>query len=286
MNKADYEPCYRVLGLSADADWDAVRTAYRRLAQRFHPDRHNQGDIESEDRFKEINNAFRLLSTYYREHGRLPGRDGKTREELLRPRYRRESRRSATRAQWVSNVPDGAGGHYRWRRLVAVLIVAGAGGWLLLDKGDTGGDGIAYEPPSPAVRDDMKAVESLDREVPLFFSYGATKEDVLAIQGKPSRKQGEVWYYGQSRVYFKDGVVVNWEIDLSDPLRIRLERKTPDLGPRFTYGATKAEVRVIEGVPNRATDRVWEYGLSRVYFDQGVVVGWESNPLRPLRVYE
>lgn len=286
MTHADYEACYRVLGLSADADWEEVRTAYRRLAQRCHPDRHNEEAHAAEDEFKAINNAFHLLSGYYREHGELPGRMQRTREELLRPRCRETRRRPAARQRTAGGAVATGAGRYRVRRVVAVLIVIGTGAWLLLDRdGNSEGDGIGYEPPSAALRRDLEVANSL-RGAPLYFSYGATKDDVRLIQGKPTRIEGEVWYYGRSRVYFENDAVVNWEIDLSDPLRVRLTHKKPDLEPRFTYGASKAEVRAIEGEPDRATDKVWEYGLSRVYFEQDAVVAWENNPIRPLRVYE
>lgn len=56
--KRDY---YEVLGLARDADDDAVKSAYRRLAKQFHPDR-NPGDPEAEMKFKEAAEAYEILS--------------------------------------------------------------------------------------------------------------------------------------------------------------------------------------------------------------------------------
>lgn len=56
--KRDY---YEVLELSQDATQTEVKSAYRRLAREHHPDV-NQGDSESEARFKEINEAYQVLS--------------------------------------------------------------------------------------------------------------------------------------------------------------------------------------------------------------------------------
>ncbi|MGE5604024.1 MAG: molecular chaperone DnaJ [Nitrososphaerales archaeon] len=57
MSKRDY---YEVLGLSRDADENAIKGAYRRLARQYHPDVNKAPDAE--ERFKEINEAYEVLS--------------------------------------------------------------------------------------------------------------------------------------------------------------------------------------------------------------------------------
>jgi DnaJ-class molecular chaperone len=52
---------YGVLGVSRDADEDAIRKAYRQLARRYHPDV-NPGDEEAEESFKAISEAYAVLS--------------------------------------------------------------------------------------------------------------------------------------------------------------------------------------------------------------------------------
>ncbi|MDV7340114.1 DnaJ C-terminal domain-containing protein [Terasakiella sp. A23] len=52
---------YKVLGLSRSASQDDIKTAYRKLARQNHPDLH-QGDARAEERFKEIQSAYQLLS--------------------------------------------------------------------------------------------------------------------------------------------------------------------------------------------------------------------------------
>ncbi|GAB4335330.1 MAG: DnaJ C-terminal domain-containing protein [Desulfobulbaceae bacterium] len=52
---------YEVLGVAKTASADEIKKAYRKLALRYHPDR-NQGDKAAEARFKEINEAYAVLS--------------------------------------------------------------------------------------------------------------------------------------------------------------------------------------------------------------------------------
>jgi molecular chaperone DnaJ len=59
MSKRDY---YEVLGVDRNADEKALKRAYRRLAMKYHPDRVEQGDTESEQKFKEANEAYEVLS--------------------------------------------------------------------------------------------------------------------------------------------------------------------------------------------------------------------------------
>ncbi|REJ79881.1 MAG: molecular chaperone DnaJ [Acidobacteria bacterium] len=56
--KRDY---YEVLGVERDADVKAIKSAYRRLAVQFHPDK-NPGDKEAEEKFKEAAEAYSVLS--------------------------------------------------------------------------------------------------------------------------------------------------------------------------------------------------------------------------------
>jgi len=52
---------YAILGVAADADAGAIKKAYRKLARRLHPDQ-NPGDLAAEKRFKEIGEAYAVLS--------------------------------------------------------------------------------------------------------------------------------------------------------------------------------------------------------------------------------
>ena len=58
MAQSDY---YKTLGVDKQATADEIKKAFRKLAVKYHPDR-NQGDKAAEERFKEINEAYAVLS--------------------------------------------------------------------------------------------------------------------------------------------------------------------------------------------------------------------------------
>ena len=84
-NKRDY---YEVLGVTRTASVTEVRSAYRKLAAKYHPDV-NPGDKGAEEKFKELNEAHEVLSSpekrpLYDQYGHDgpaagPGRHGRRR---------------------------------------------------------------------------------------------------------------------------------------------------------------------------------------------------------------
>ncbi|MBI3616519.1 MAG: molecular chaperone DnaJ [Candidatus Omnitrophica bacterium] len=69
--KRDY---YEVLGVDRSASADAIKQAFRRLAMKHHPDRNPDNKKEAEERFKEISEAYEVLSdpqkrSAYDQHG-------------------------------------------------------------------------------------------------------------------------------------------------------------------------------------------------------------------------
>jgi DnaJ-class molecular chaperone len=81
---------YKVLGVARDVDADALKKAYRKLARRHHPDV-NPGDKAAEEKFKEISEAYDVLSDpakrrNYDEFGEISLQGGFDAEQARRAR--------------------------------------------------------------------------------------------------------------------------------------------------------------------------------------------------------
>jgi curved DNA-binding protein len=57
----DYQDYYKILNVDRKASKDEIKRAYRKLAMKYHPDQ-NQGDASAEEKFKQINEAYQVLS--------------------------------------------------------------------------------------------------------------------------------------------------------------------------------------------------------------------------------
>src|SRR5581483_4187336 len=57
----EYKDYYKILGVAKSASAEDIKKAYRRLARKYHPDV-NPGDKAAEARFKEVNEAYEVLS--------------------------------------------------------------------------------------------------------------------------------------------------------------------------------------------------------------------------------
>jgi curved DNA-binding protein CbpA len=97
---------YRILGVSRGASEDEIRRSYRRLAREHHPDA-NPDDPGAEERFKEIQHAYEVLS----DPGKRREHDGRSRPSSGRPRPGRRGAagRRTVRAENLSDFFDKLG---------------------------------------------------------------------------------------------------------------------------------------------------------------------------------
>ncbi len=109
------------------------------------------------------------------------------------------------------------------------------------------------------------------------FDVGDTKARVRQVQGTPDDAAENVYRYGSSLVYFKDGIVKSWSIGLPR-LRVHLWPSIDlSLLDRFSLGSSRGEVIRAQGDPTSLTPLGYYYGTSAVYFDNDRVSGWSRG---------
>jgi hypothetical protein len=299
-----YTDDYRTLGVSPNSTVSALRAARRRLVKTWHPDRFPDSGMkrQAEERIKDINTAFDRLIDYYDKFGSLPAHETSDamRESIIitEPTPSADNRGQRKRSFVFDAEPatdrDVLRATLLWATIVAALVV-GIAAYLAVPPDDRAEPPNSASPAAPAPSaeptqapsaetksSDLKPARHKHDE---YFTIGSSLGEVYAIQGIPTSTANGVWHYGKSSVYFTDGAVSSWEEDPANPLRASLVAAdaAKKIAPTFTFGSTKNEVRAAEGAPLVETAEVWDYGLSKVYFRDDRVVGWESSPMRPLK---
>jgi curved DNA-binding protein len=109
----EYKDYYQILGVARNASAGDIKTAYRKLAMQYHPDR-NPGDKQAEERFKEMNEAYQVLS-----------------DPQKRARY---DQVGDSYSQWQQ---QGTPGNFNWNQWTSQQ---GGGGYQQVDLNDLFGD--------------------------------------------------------------------------------------------------------------------------------------------------
>lgn len=221
----DILQCYQKLGLKPECGWKELQSGYRRLVQKWHPDRYQQHPDQQHvaaHRMLEINEAYGILAQYYRQHGQLPFEPARRRSggaafetdtggeldfdaQLHSVQARMARSRLFDLLPWLIVASILALGYY-------YLSVYREAGTLKIDESLLIGD-----------NDNVPVTASRPAPPPstASFTYGDPPGRVYEVQGVPTRTEGALWLYGESEVYFENGVVASWHSAPSHPLRAR-----------------------------------------------------------------
>ena len=115
---ADVKDFYKTLDVNKDASQDEIKKAFRKLARKYHPDL-NPGDKVAEQKFKELNDAYEVLSdakkrAEYDQFGSSPfGAGGQGSEGFRTYDYRDFDAGGFRRYLWRSFRREGEAGAYQ-----------------------------------------------------------------------------------------------------------------------------------------------------------------------------
>lgn len=263
----NFQRCYELLGMQPGCTWDELQSSYRRLVQKWHPDRYEQHPEQQQIaalRMQEFNEAFSILSEFRRQYGylpiQMPAETPPPRAETPtepRPEPQTEHRPQNRVHKPAHDIPDSPAwqtpgpmsakprkpkGFNPWILLTALLF----GGYYLfaefIQEGLLPSSGTALPtstaPADPARTDIPEAGPVAPQKLSKppakpknTFTYGDPPGRVYEIQGVPTRTSGDLWFYGESEVYFDKGKVVSWYNSPTDPLKVLGTPESPPPAP-------------------------------------------------------
>lgn len=249
------QDCFTILNIEPGCDWEALRTAYRRQVQKWHPDRYHQDpaqQAEAAERILAVYQAYEQLSDYFQRHGQLPPAEPKPQVEPEpkpepepapepppppEPAAASAATPGPEPADIFSAPPPVKRSQNKGMWIAIVLILTTT--YVIVSNIDPSPKkeyGIV-----PPTAGELEAVDDTEEiaaiETPMAmpkprklpgFNRGATPGEVFAAQGVPTRTIGDIWYYGQSEVHFDRGVVVRWHNTTGNPLNIRETKHKAD----------------------------------------------------------
>lgn len=246
----DYEWAFDRLGVDETADWAAVTKAYRRMAQQAHPDRRDDQSGSPQD-FIEISEAYNMLKAYWTKHQALPVIPARSRQTPPPTPKTAAPDQGSGRLRtiawfllalvpliWILDdtpeVPEADGEALQIPavdepariELISRDMTIGelAGG--LGPPDETTANAWIYEDLLVFIRNgrvvdwELRHPSSQLGQAGGRLTYGFTENQVLELLGPPDDHSTSVWSYGQSKVFFTDGIVSGWFNAPGDPLTL------------------------------------------------------------------
>lgn len=233
MNPSFLE-CYQILEITEECDWPTFRKQYKSLIQRHHPDRFQENSDEytqAEDRIRSYNTAYKIISDFHQQHKVLPPRTHNKVSQTLHRQPRKK--RPSVNHKADKRVKTTSDNTYTFRKIsvisISVVVIA-----VIIyhqiyenDQPQDNSAGFTYKNHREPAQETLLSIDNHKiKNIPPpeedFFTTGSNIGDVILIQGKPSRIEGDIWYYGKSSVTFSKGVVINWHRHADNPLKAKI----------------------------------------------------------------
>ena len=306
---ARIEECYRILGVPPDASLDEVKQRYRTLAKLYHPDAYGSGvskslsKDEAAEHFRKVTEAYKAIielktfekafkkaeksgfSDEFRSAGKRASDDDKPHAQSFHQEktYRKKNpsfgfrnltirRPDIRKIALIAGIFLILGFALFWRSDAPKKQVVNPSNKIVAVSSGSKSNlfGTSSSKPLLTAKESTSSVLMPTPSKP-FFTINSTDDEVLAVQGVPNRRSGQVWHYGLSKVMFRDGRVVGYD-NFDGSLKVRLlprkEISVEKIPEYFALGSSQDEVLLVQGTPSKIIKDVWHYGLDRVFFKE------------------
>ncbi|MFK5951131.1 MAG: J domain-containing protein [Methylococcales bacterium] len=244
-NTQSYKSHYQTLNVKFDCNWKELRSGYKKAIQKWHPDRFEDGSEQksaANEKIKNINIAYNHINSYYRKNGNLPIID-------INPTNRIRTKETPTgtkqepinkKQQHKPKTPTHRSQNKSSNYLKFFIMTVSIGAYIYFssdfDESSDRHESIRVDDTNlsniPIKVKNNNHIENLhssnkkpstSKIKTSFFRIGSTIGDVISAQGLPRKTDGDIWFYGDSEIHFKQGKVSHWVRSKNTPLNIRLK---------------------------------------------------------------
>ena len=231
MNQShSFEKCFKLLDIDTrnESSLDDVKKSYRKLIQKWHPDRYKNDDEKeiATNKLKDLNTAYKQLANYFRKHGSLP-------QITPPPIIPKEVTKTYTEKNTNTKKQYSQTNTNRKIPLTVVFGVVIIFGLFFMymetitsptqnasvKSQSTGSDSKL----GVRKKHNQKQTASKKKKIKYkYFTEGSSLSEVILIQGPPEKIIDNIWYYGKSEVHFKNGIVSYWVRTQNTPLKAQI----------------------------------------------------------------
>lgn len=212
-----YKRLYSKLGLTKSASIIDLKHRYHQLAAKYHPDK----NILEKDQqkklvlFQDIQSAYQELNKYYAKHERLPYEATESLKHESLPQYKthhKEDQPSLSSIIWFTFLAI---------LLIIILLFIPAQDNSYFHEDNIPNDALDSNTPlnSRSLTDSNESNTLYANKNKRAILIGMTMGKVFELLGVPDSTVGNNWYYGNSEIYFRDGLVAGWNIDPASSIK-------------------------------------------------------------------